>query len=342
MGSKMFRLRGFDSVFFVSHMLFLAVSYSIYLAPHIAPSTFPYLGIIPIFYPIIIFLNLLMIFILFWRRASYAILFLLFSIGLYFPLTKTYQFFGPKSEVESNFKIITWNAQYLREPGFQEFFEKEKPDVLILQELYTKNEGFDDLKSKIFKDYYHENNQLTQIFSKYPIIEFQRIISADNQNVACAAYADLDIGNDTIRVINVYLETMLIDKKLVEESVGNLDQTEKKSKIIGGKLATGFLLHERQVKQILPYIQRSKHPVILGGDLNAVPNSFEYQQILHYLKDAFYEVGKASGTTFHEFKYPLRLDYLFHSEEIQAVKIEIPKNQKISDHYPVVGYFKLP
>jgi endonuclease/exonuclease/phosphatase family metal-dependent hydrolase len=342
MGRKMFQLRGFDTVFFTSHMLFLLFCYSIYLAPHIAPSTFPYLGLVPIIYPILIFLNLFMIFILFWRRVSYAILFLLLSIGLYFPLTKTYQFFGKPADLEPNFKIITWNAQYLREPGFLEFFEKEKPDVLIMQEVYTKNEGFDLLKNQVFKNYYQENNQLTQIFSKYPIIEFQRIFSSENKNVACAFYADLDTGNDTIRIINVYLESMFIDKKLVKESVENLDKTEEKSKIIGNKLAKGFLLHEKQIKQIIPYIQRSKYPVILGGDLNSVPNSYEYQQILYYLTDSFPAVGKGSGTTFHEFKYPLRLDYLFHSEEIQPVKVEIRKETKLSDHYPVVGLFKLP
>ncbi|MET3730684.1 endonuclease/exonuclease/phosphatase family protein [Moheibacter stercoris] len=342
MGRKMFQLKGFDTVFFMSHMLFLLVCYSIYLAPHIAPSTFPYLGIIPIVYPILIFLNLLMIFILFWRRTSYAILFLLMSIGLYFPLNKTYQFFGKTPNLESNFKIITWNAQYLREPGANEFFAKEQPDVLIMQEVYTKNEGFKELKSEVFSTYYHENNQLTQIFSKYPIIEFQQILSAENNNVACAFYADLDVEDDTIRIVNVYLESMFIDKKLVQQSVENFEQTEEKSKIIGGKLAKGFLLHEKQLKQILPFVQRSKHPVIFGGDLNAVPNSYEYQQISYYLNDAFYAVGKGSGTSFHDFNYPMRLDYLFHSEEIQPVKVEVKKDQKLSDHYPIIGHFKLP
>ena len=66
------------------------------------------------------------------------------------------------------------------------------------------------------------------------------------------------------------------------------------------------------------------------------------RQILYRLKDAYHAVGNSSGTTFHEFKYPLRLDYIFHSDEIVPVKIEIKRGQKLSDHYPVVGYFKLP
>jgi len=342
MGSKMFRLRGFDPVFFVSHLLFLVVCYSIYLAPHIAPSTFPYMGIVPILYPILITANLLMIFILFWRRVPYAILFMILSIGLYFPLAKTYQFFGSPSTEEPNLKIISWNAQYLRKEGAVEFLAEEKPDILVLQEVYQKNPQFQELKESVFKNYYHESNELVQILSKYPIVEFQRILKEKNRNVGCATYADLDMGEDTIRVINVYLEPMFIDKKLVKESVKNFEKTEEKSKIIGRKLAKGFLLHQNQIKEILPYILSSKHPILLAGDLNAVPNSYEYQQFSYYLKDSYLKVGRKSGTTFHEFKYPLRLDYIFHSEEILPVKFEIRKDLQLSDHYPVIGYFKLP
>ena len=60
-------------------------------------------------------------------------------------------------------------------------------------------------------------------FSKYPIVEFQRILSEGNGNVGTAAYADIDIGHDTIRIINVYLESMFIEKKLVKESLESIE-----------------------------------------------------------------------------------------------------------------------
>ncbi len=336
------RLSGLDPVFFISHLLFLGFSYSIYLAPHIAPSTFPYFGFIPIIYPLLVLANLIIIIFLFWRRAPYAILFLMLSIGLYFPLNKTYQFFGKKVETVPDFKIISLNGQYLREPGFVDFFNKEKADVVVLQEVYWRNEKFENLKDSAFADYYHEKHSIIQIFSKYPIIEFKKIFSDGNGNTGLTAYADLDLGYDTIRVINVYLEPMFIDKKLVKEAVNDVETAEKNSKVLKNKLTRGFLKHESQIKQILPYISNSKHPVILAGDLNAVPNSYEYQQIMYWLKDAYFEVGKSSGTSFHDFKYPLRLDYIFHSEEFLPTKYEVKKDLKLSDHYPIIGYFKLP
>lgn len=336
------RLSGLDPVFFVSHLLFLGFSYCIYLAPHIAPTTFPYFGFIPILYPVLVLANLGLIILLFWRRAPYAILFLILSVGLYFPLTRTYQYFGKTVSTESDFKLITLNGQYLRKPGFVEFFNQEKADAVMLQEMYWRNETFENLKDSAFSDYYHEKHSIIQIFSKYPIIEFKRIFSDGEGNTGLAAYADLDLGEDTIRLINVYLEPMFIDKKLVKESVNDMQTAEENSKVLKNKLTKGFLKHENQIKNIIPYISGSKHPVILAGDLNAVPNSYEYQQILYWLNDSYHKVGKSSGTSFHDFKYPLRLDYIFSSDEFLPVKYEVRREVRISDHYPVVGYFKLP
>src|SRR5690606_10966430 len=341
MANRGFRLSGLDPVFLTFHLLFLGITYSIYLAPHIAPSTFPYFGLIPILFPILVLGNVLLILILLTRRVSYALLFLVLSAGLYPPLSKTYQFFGKEVSTEPNFKVITFNAQYLRKDGFEVFSKKEDADLIVLQEVYWKGKKFERLKDSVFSDYYHEKHSIIQFFSKYPIIETKKILSGENKTTAHAAYADIDTGKDTIRIINVYLESMLIDKGLVIETMDS-EKAEENSKKIKNKLSRGFLEHEKQIKKIIPYIVNSKHPVILAGDLNSVPNSYEYQQILYRLNDAYYTVGKSSGTSFHEFKYPLRLDYIFHSDEILPVKIEVKRNQKLSDHYPVTGYFKLP
>ena len=339
--AKGLRLSGLDPVFFTFHLLFLGITYSIYLAPHIAPSTFPYFGLIPIFYPLLVLGNILLIVLLFFRRVLYALLFVILAAGLYPPLSKTYQFYGKEVSAEPNFKMITFNGQYLREDGFEAFFRDENADLVVLQEVYWKGKKFEKMRDSVFQDYYHEKHSIIQFFSKYPIIETKKIISGENRTTGHAAYADIDTGKDTIRIINIYLESMLIDKDLVKETL-DTERAEENSKKITNKLSRGFLEHEKQIQKIIPYIVGSKHPVILAGDLNSVPNSYEYQQFIYRLNDAYHAVGKSSGTTFHEFKYPLRLDYIFHSDEIMPVKVEVKRGRKLSDHYPVVGYFRLP
>lgn len=336
------RLRGFDPVFFISHLLFLGFSYCIYLAPYIAPSTFPYFGFIPIFYPFIALINVLLIVYLLWRRTGFGVLFLLLSLGLYFPFSKTYQLFGNKSDLKPDFKIISLNAQYFRKEGFIEYFDRENPDIVVFQEAYRKNENFQRLKENSFPDYFHESNSLIQILSRYPIIEFQPIFTDSQTRRASAAYADIDMGKDTLRVINLYLESMMIQKEEVKNVLQSREEAEKNSKILKNKLTRGFLLHEIEIKEILPFIRSSPHPVIMAGDLNSVPYSYVYGQTIFWLKDTFAEVGRGSGTSFHDFKYPVRIDYIFHSEELKPVSYEVRHDVDLSDHYPVSAQFQLP
>lgn len=342
MMNQFFKLRGIDTVFFFSHLLFLLFSYSIYLAPHIAPSTFPYFGFVPIVYPLIILCNIFLIVLLLVRKWRYGVLFLICSLGLYPPLTNIYQYFGKENHQETDLKILSFNAQYLKKEGVADFFNQQKADIILLQEVYWRDSKFKNLNEAALSKYYHEKHGLIQVFSKYPIIEFKQILSPNDKTVATAAYADIDIGEDTIRIINVYLETMLIPKKLVSETIHNHEKTEENTMILKNKLTTGFLHHEIQIKELVPFIVNSKHPVILAGDLNSVPNSYEYQQLTYRLEDAYPAVGKSSGTSFHDFKYPLRLDYVFHSKELIPTKYEVLKNIHLSDHYPVIAYFKFP
>jgi len=342
---KALRLKGFDPVFFVSHLLILLLSYSIYLAPYIAPSTFPYFGFVPIFYPAIVLFNVLLIGILVLRRRLFGIIFIVLSAGLLPPLFKSYQFFGDKVEAKSDFKLLTFNVHYLRDAEvavFEDFFRKENADVVLLQEVWWKDKKFEALKEASFSDYYHEKNTLNQVFSRYPIIEFRPIFSDLPGTTAYACYADIDTGEDTLRIINVYLEPMHINKELIKEGVNSTEHAKTNSKILKNKLTEGFLRHQKQIQELIPFIQHSPHPVILAGDLNAVPNSYEYKQISFWLRDPYIDVGRSSGTTFHDYKFPLRLDYVFHSDELLSVGYKVLRKQKISDHYPVVAELKLP
>ena len=86
-------------------------------------------------------------------------------------------------------------------------------------------------------------------------------------------------------------------------------------------------------------IDLSPYPEILDGDFNSVPNSYEYYTINSLLNDAFLDGGSGSGTSFHDYKFPIRIDYLFTSKEIICQKYSIDRTEKMSDHYPVLAEF---
>ena len=67
---------------------------------------------------------------------------------------------------------------------------------------------------------------------------------------------------------------------------------------------------------------------------------YEYQYLNDYLYDSFIAVGKGNATTFHGFKFPIRIDYLFHSKHFKPVEGKVIR-KKFSDHYPVSVKYKI-
>ena len=53
------------------------------------------------------------------------------------------------------------------------------------------------------------------------------------------------------------------------------------------------------------------------------------------------EVGNGSGTSFHDYQFPIRIDYIFCSKSIKPVNYQVDRSVKISDHYPVIAEFKI-
>ena len=114
-----------------------------------------------------------------------------------------------------------------------------------------------------------------------------------------------------------------------------------KVKYIVGKLIPTFKIHQNEIAEIRKAIDDSPYPVILAGDFNAVPNSYEYYHLGKNLKDTFMEVGNGSGTSFHDYQFPIRIDYIFCSKSIKPVNYQVDRSVKISDHYPVIAEFKI-
>lgn len=143
-----------------------------------------------------------------------------------------------------------------------------------------------------------------------------------------------------IRIVNVYLNPFSFDKKKVKPGE-DLDKNKMKVRYILSKLIPTFKIHQDEVSEIRNAIDESPYPVILAGDFNAVPNSYEYYTLGKGLTDAFVAVGRGSGTSFHDYKFPIRIDYIFTSKEIKPISYRVDRSVKLSDHFPVIAEFKI-
>lgn len=89
----------------------------------------------------------------------------------------------------------------------------------------------------------------------------------------------------------------------------------------------------------------SQKPAILIGDLNSIGRSAAYRQIARRLRDVQVETGSTLRATFPS-RYPLmRLDHIFVSDDIEALKAEVVNTRltrTASDHLPLLATVVIP
>lgn len=248
------------------------------------------------------------------------------------PVRRWINYSEPKSE-KADFKVLTFNNKY-NDYGLEEvknYIKSFNADVIFLQES-----GYSGLGNSDFEEMkYSLHNRRISFFSKYQIVEQDTIPLIDKGK---SVYADVIIKGKRIRFINVYLEPFQLHKSMVKPTE-DFEENGTKAKSLVRRFMPVFKKHEEQVQILKSFIKKSPYPVILAGDFNSVPNSYEYYTISGVLKDCFLESGKGFGTSFHDYKIPIRIDYVFSSENLKSTYYQVDRSQKLSDHYPVFAEF---
>ena len=195
-----------------------------------------------------------------------------------------------------------------------------------------------------FYTYNFKDNFLNQqhfgiiIFSKYPIINRQKITTYPNNYNSTFQFADIVKGPDTIRVINCHLQSLRfssVNLQYIQNPSIKNDTDLAKSKNIITKFKNTFLRQEIQANRIREEIDKSPYPVIVCGDFNNVPNSYPYEKIGDGLQDAFVKKGAGIGRTYSGISPTLRIDNIFIDKRYSVNQFtRIPK--VLSDHFPLI------
>lgn len=324
----------FRIIFTVIHLVIVLLLGATMLNAYIPPKVFPLLNLLSLAFPFLMIANLLLcVFWIFsWRKRAFV--FLLISTLFLTPVRRWINYSEPKSE-KADFKVLTFNNKY-NDYGLEEvknYIKSFNADVIFLQES-----GYSGLGNSDFEEMkYSLHNRRISFFSKYQIVEQDTIPLIDKGK---SVYADVIIKGKRIRFINVYLEPFQLHKSMVKPTE-DLEENGTKAKSLVRRFMPVFKKHEEQVQILKNFIEKSPYPVILAGDFNSVPNSYEYYTISGVLKDCFLESGKGFGTSFHDYKIPIRIDYVFSSENLKSTYYQVDRSQKLSDHYPVLVKFSL-
>ncbi|WP_312767642.1 endonuclease/exonuclease/phosphatase family protein [Epilithonimonas sp.] len=316
----------------VFHLIIIALLFGTIMNAYIPPRVFGFLNLLSLVFPLLIIADiLLLIFWIFsWRKR--AAVFLILSLFFIIP-TRRWINYTPTKKETPNLKLISFNGKFgkMGDDEIYDYLNQHKPDVVFFQEYDNKKplDGF---------EYFENSKPITKIQSKFPIIE-SGPIKTDANNGVCM-FADIKVNNKIIRFVNVYMEPFFLDKKLVRPTK-DMDKNEEKAKKVLHMLIPTFKKHQTQIDQIKDFINDSPYPVIVAGDFNAVPNSYEYYKVSENLQDIFLKVGKGSGTSFHDFKFPLKIDHVFASESIEPISYKVDRSVRISDHFPVIAEFHI-
>lgn len=236
----------------------------------------------------------------------------------------------------ADLKIVSFNTKggkTAAEQNIEEYLNSQNADVLLLQEELGDGLNFSGYKRGNVR-------ALTALFTRHEIVD-EKLIDADSESIrSYGTQTDIKIRGKIYRFINVYLHPFKFEKSMVKLD-GNNAQDEEKIKNIVKRLIPTFKIHQEEVAAIRKSVESSPYPVIMAGDFNAVPNSYEYYHLSEGLKDAFMEAGRGSATSFHDYKFPIRIDYVFASKSIQPVSYKVDRSVRISDHFPVIATFRL-
>ncbi len=313
-------------------ILAFIMCYGMYCNAIIAPSVFPYFGLLALVFPIAYTLLLLLIFIrLFFVGIKKSILYTILMIPLCFSFSNIYKF-GFSEPKKEGIKLMTYNVKYGKD-GFdalKKYIEDSESEIVFLQEIYQRHWR----KEVFLPNHYNAVHDYVGISSKYPIVYSAQVKLHDTNGFACMA--DIAVGNDTIRAFNVYLGSIYLTKVLTDLTQSN--DVERNTVIAKNKLLQGYKNHEKELKTLINHFNESPYPIIVGGDFNAVPMSYEYYQMKKYLNDAFATDSKGWATTYGNYKFPIRIDYLWVSDDFTTSNYTVDRSAHFSDHSPVFSF----
>jgi endonuclease/exonuclease/phosphatase family metal-dependent hydrolase len=332
-----------------------------YAALYVDPRTFWPLAFAGLAYPLILVTNLffVLVWLVSWKKYIFLSLIPVLAGWTQLMTLVPVHFSKPAIPLSASFKVITYNIHgfnyntsdnTVTQKRVLDFLRAKKPSVVCFQEFKPRGgatvKGLGD--SIGLPSYYHKNyleykdNEVIYgiiIYSRYPVMQTGYL--KDDRNRVFAIWADINDGKSTVRVYNCHLVSVKFGTKeysfyedLKNQATENLDLKDGVFNILK-KLKRAFLIRSEQVEKVIASARRSPYPVIVAGDLNDSPFSYCYRQLTRNLEDAYREAGSGwAGNTFAGQLPSYRIDYILHSNKIEAVHY-LKHMTDYSDHYPI-------
>ncbi|MFI3277986.1 MAG: endonuclease/exonuclease/phosphatase family protein [Rikenellaceae bacterium] len=336
----------------VSIVAFLSLSLTL-VAPYFPPTTWWLFSVLGLLAPIIYVVNLAiaLLLIIRWRLILATPIIILLVIGGFkvsrFANMDSQNHYAPSNH-RGAIKVMTYNVRQLinedRERSttqLMEFVDSIAPDILSLQELPASR--FNSQLSSRLSGYYRVNKTDLGLYSRFRIIDHGPEVEKGVRQKYF--WADLLIGEDTVRLFNCHLQTTTIkaeDSRYIT-SIGFIGDTLREKRLYDmiSRFSSSSAQRVRQVDELSEMIAESPYMTLVCGDFNDTPMSYAYEKISRNLNDAFCEQGSGYSHTFRGFFNMLRIDYILASEGISFESYFVDCDVTLSDHLPVISHIKI-
>ena len=326
-----------------------------YLSPTHYTTVFAFVGML---FPLWVALNVL--FVLFWivaHRWSFLLSFVALlccgaSVRNTFPvhLTRAKNAGGNDTLCVISYNVAQFN--YEKEPRALQLVLEHDPDVVCLQEYAesgnSKYVTAADI-SKTMKRYPYRYNTFKWTnrygtrfgivtFSKYPIIRYRDLSFESKGNGGHVL--DLLVGGDTLRLINIHLESFSLSKQDLGQIDGALDNptssesVRKAGETVRNTMPKRMRSRAKQAEIIAAEVKDSPYKTIVCGDFNDTPVSYTYHTIRGSMLDAHVEADWGLGNTYFHKGIGICIDHLLYTPDIHADKFNVIDSDA-SDHRPI-------
>lgn len=324
-------------------IIWLTIALTVYGSVLVSPLVFEYASIISFAIPVIILISAILFSFSLILNGRYWYIYLI-------TLLIAWPFYALSFELNTNdkestphdFRVLSYNVKWFTEANqgnYEEVIDwiiDQDADFLCFQEYYPLKNITARIKQR--GGYYDATDAArfnVAFFSKYPVVAKGLLFGKEKLNNVL--FADVKIKKDTVRFYSLHLESMGINPEKLQDREGIQNEYEDvKFRILKGSRARA-----EQIEVLLEHIEKSPYPVIVAGDFNDVPYSFNYFKLRDNLKNAFEEGGRGFGITYNG-KIPfLRIDNQFFGDGIELLQFITLNEVKYSDHFPLIGAYRI-
>ncbi len=335
-----------------------------YFAPYANPKSFWVFAFFGLAYPWLLIANLafLVWWIIRWKRLYW--LSMIVILAGWNNMQNLFHFGSGKENKQDGLKVLSYNVRDFDLYNWTEkkdtrhkifsLLKNESADIVCLQEFFQGDSGYfetiDTLMALTLAEgrhvvYTHNKKKKKHwgiaTYSKYPIVNKGKVPFKYKSNNICI-FSDLKIGEDTVRVYNMHLQSIRFDHsdyKFIEALRENNDTLDAEdieiaSKNILRRIKRAFIKRTTQTEKILAHIDTCHYPVIICGDFNDTPFSYTYHAFAAHYSDAFMGSRSGIGNTYNGIMPSYRIDYIFHSSQFTSSGFKTLQ-EELSDHYPV-------